>query len=554
MGSRRTCGGQGDARGRAAALACDPLLTGRARFALLVAYGVVNFLAFPHPIGDRVVDLGLLFGWLSPALLILGLSDQSPRAAAKTAFVAGTLAQSAILHWIYIVSVNYGHAAPAMGVLGVLGLGAHAGFFTATFAIGWALLGRRGMASPWAAALLWTVLEYARSAGQLGFPWAVIGYTQHANPMLLSLAAYTGVYGMSFSVVLVGATLAAIARDLRVARRPSKSSCVALAGAISIAAAGFLLRSAPDPGAATIRVAVLQGNIEQGVKWNPAWAERTLAIYEDLSRRAAAAGAELVVLPETAMPGALNSDPVLRDRMARLARETGVAYVVGGVAVEQRPGPRAVAFFDSAFAIQPDGSFGDRYDKSQLVPFGEFVPFGALLRSFFEATARGMATERVSPGPGPRALSISTSSASAAGVTAGVPICYELLFPDLTRRFVSDGAVLLLAITNDAWYGRTGAPYQFLAMTAVRSAENGVWTARAANTGVSAIIDSQGRVRSRTRIFERDLLVGDLPLRASPVGGTFYARHGDLFVYGCWVAMVALAVASAARKAREDER
>jgi apolipoprotein N-acyltransferase len=165
-----------------------------------------------------------------------------------------------------------------------------------------------------------------------------------------------------------------------------------------------------------------------------------------------------------------------------------------------------------------------------------------------------MATESVSRGSGPRALSIATPAASAASVTAGVPICYELLFPDLTRRFVRDGAVLLLAITNDAWYGRTGAPYQFLAMTAVRSAENGVWTARAANTGVSAIIDSRGRVRSRTRIFERDLLVGDLPLRVSPAGGTFYARHGDLFAYGCWMAIAALAVVSAARKAKEKKR
>ena len=535
-------------------MARDPLLIGRARFALLVAYGVANFLAFPHPIGERVLDLGLVCGWLSPALLILGLSGLSPRAAAKTGFVAGTLAQSAILHWIYVVSVSDGHAVPPMGVLGVLGMGAHAGLFTAVFAAGWTLLGRRGMASPWSAALLWTVLEYARSAGELGFPWAVIGYTQHANPLLLSWAAYTGVYGMSFAVVLVGATLAAIVRELRASRSLSKTPRVALAGVALIAVAGFMLRSAPDPDADTIRVAVLQGNIEQGVKWDPAWAERTLTAYEDLSRRAVEAGAEVVVFPETAMPGALNSDPILRDRMVRLARETGAAFVVGGVAVERRPGRPAPEFFVSAFVIQADGSFGERYDKSHLVPFGEFVPFRAWLRPFFEAIARGMATEGVSRGSGPRALSIATPAASAASLTAGVPICYELLFPDLTRRFVRDGAVLLFAITNDAWYGRTGAPYQFLAMTAVRSAENGVWTARAANTGVSAIIDSRGRVRSRTRIFERDLLVGDLPLRASPAGGTFYARHGDLFAYGCWVAIAALAVVSAARKAKEKKR
>jgi len=174
-------------------VARNPLLTNRTRLVLLAAYAVANFLSFPHPIGERVVDLGLLCGWLSPALLILGLAGQAPRAAAKTAFVAGTLAHSAILHWIYVVSVTYGHAAPPLGVIAVLGMGAHSGFFTAIFAAGWALLGRRGMASPWAAAALWVVVEYSRSAGPLGFPWAVIGYSQHTNPVLLSLAAYTGV-------------------------------------------------------------------------------------------------------------------------------------------------------------------------------------------------------------------------------------------------------------------------------------------------------------------------------------------------------------------------
>jgi apolipoprotein N-acyltransferase len=532
-------------------VASDSPLTARGRLALLVAYGVADFLSFPHPIGDRVIDLGLLFGWLTPAFLILALRGQSPRAAAKSGFIAGTLAQAAILHWIYVVSVRYGHAAPPMGVLGALGLGAHAGLFTALFALGWTLLERRGMASPWAAALLWTVLEYARSAGQLGFPWALIGYSQHANPILLALAAYTGVYGMSFTVALVGATLVDGIRDVRAMRRLSTSSRIALAGITAIAAVGYSLRAAPERGAPTIRVAVLQGNIDQGVKWNPERADQTVSIYEALSRRAAEVGAKIVVLPETAMPAALNVDPVLRARVARLARETDATYIVGGVAVESRPGGRALEFFDSAFVVEPDGSFGPRYDKSQLVPFGEFVPFSSLLRPFFEATARGMATENVSRGPGPRAIEIETPGPPAARLTVGVPICYELLFPDLTRRFVSDGAVMLLAITNDAWYGRTGAPYQFLAMTAVRSAEDGVWTARAANTGVSAIIDAQGRVRSATRIFERDLLVGDLPLRASPVGGTFYARHGDVFAYGCWIAVAALAARAAARRVIE---
>jgi len=112
---------------------------------------------------------------------------------------------------------------------------------------------------------------------------------------------------------------------------------------------------------------------------------------------------------------------------------------------------------------------------------------------------------------------------------------------------VHDGAGVLLALTNDAWYGRTGAPYQFLAMTAVRSAENRVWTARAANTGVSAIIDARGRVRERTGIFEEGFLVADVPVMSPPAGGTYYSRHGDHFVHACWLAGLAAVVASRRR-------
>ena len=138
-------------------------------------------------------------------------------------------------------------------------------------------------------------------------------------------------------------------------------------------------------------------------------------------------------------------------------------------------------------------------------------------------------------------------------MTVAMPICYELLFPDLVRRMVDQGAEALLAITNDAWYGRTGAPYQFLAMTAVRSAETRVWTARAANTGVSAIIDSRGRVREQTRIFERGLLVADVPLRPAPLGGSFYTRHGDVFAAACWIGSVWLG-AVAWRRSRRKAR
>jgi apolipoprotein N-acyltransferase len=291
-----------------------------------------------------------------------------------------------------------------------------------------------------------------------------------------------------------------------------------------------------------VRVGVLQGNIDQAVKWSPSWAERTLAIYEDLTRRAAAAGAQIVLWPETAVPGSPDGAPELAARLAALARETRTTLVVGAVGVEwdgERP-----RYHDSAFLYDPEGRSIARYDKAHLVPFGEYVPLRDLLGHFVEALARGVADTDVSAGSGPRALvlPVGGSPAPGAALTAGVPICYELLFPDLVRRFVQDGAEVLLAITNDAWYGRTGAPYQFLAITALRSAENRVWTARAANTGVSAVIDAGGRVREATRIFERDLRVADLELRPPPLGGSFYTRHGDWFAAACWAGSLWAAV------------
>ncbi len=273
----------------------------------------------------------------------------------------------------------------------------------------------------------------------------------------------------------------------------------------------------------------MQGNIDQGQKWDPEAAVRTLTLYEELTREAAARGAVLVLWPETAAPGfpepvppGLGSNP-LRDRLRRLSEETGVVLVAGALGGE----PSAAR--DSAFVFAPGVPGWQRYDKSHLVPFGEYLPFRRFIGGFVNAIARGSASTDVQAGPGPRALEIPELA------SVGVPICYELLFPDLVRRFRADGAELLLAITNDAWYGRTGAPYQFLAITALRSAESGVWTARAANTGVSALIDGRGRVREQTKIFERDVLVADVPTRTGPP--TLYARVGDRLIWMCWGAV-----------------
>jgi apolipoprotein N-acyltransferase len=535
-------------------------VTRRARAGWLAGHAVVTFLSFPHPLAGFVLDLGAFASWLGPACLLLGLRGLAPGVAARAAFAAGLAAHAAIFHWIQIVTVTYGHAPALVGPLAVLLLALYPAAFVAAFGAGAALLARPGAPaatpSPWLAAALWAALDHGRSFVLTGFPWAVLGYAQHRNPALLALAPWTGVVGLSFVVALGGAALAdAWAARAAGGRAAPRRAAAALAAVVLVHAAGALdaAREAGDAGLPRLRVAVAQGNVDQGVKWSPEWGERTLALYEDLTRRAVALGAQVVLWPETAVPGSPDRFPALADRLAALARETGAALVVGALGFEQTPA--GTRFWDSAFAWSPDGRFVGRYDKAHLVPFGEYVPMRGLLGRFVEALARGTADTDVSRGPGPRALAIplAPGAGRAGGVTAGVPICYELLFPDLVRRFAADGAEALFAITNDAWYGRTGAPHQFLAITALRAAESRLWTARAANTGVSALIDHRGRVRARTDIFERDVRVGEIVLRPPPHGGSFYVRHGDWFARTCG-AVAAIALLVAARRTRAARR
>jgi apolipoprotein N-acyltransferase len=517
------------------------------RLAFLGGYAIASFASFPHPLGDRVVDLGGWVAWLAPALLLLGLQGLAPRRAAALGFAAGLAAHAAILHWIYVVTVVYGHAPPVVGWLAPVALALYIAGFTGAFGAGIAWLARRGLASPWAAALWWTCLDHLRSFLLTGFPWATLGYAQHANGALVGLAAWTGVYGLSFVTVLGGAALAQVVRERRLRAGPLLAAGVVAAAHLP----GLLAGADPERGEGRIRVAVLQGNIDQGVKWDPQWFERTLSIYEELSRQAATRGAELIVWPESALPVGLDGERSagLRGRLGSLARELEAGLVLGGVGLDLGPDQRPSAYYDSAFVVAPDGRFLERYDKAHLVPFGEYVPFQRELGRLLRAVARGIAAIGVTPGTGPRSLALPRPDGAPA-VSAGVPICYELIFPDLVRRFVRDGAGMLLAITNDAWYGRTGAPFQFLAITAVRSAETRVWTARAANTGVSAFIDARGRVRSRTRIFERGLLVEDVPYRPPPIGGSFYTRHGDVFAATCWIGIAVLGFVGWARSRR----
>ena len=284
------------------------------------------------------------------------------------------------------------------------------------------------------------------------------------------------------------------------------------------ASQGDLLRAGTP-----IRVALVQGNVAQGQKWDPAFEDRIYRRYLALSRDAVARGATLVMWPESATPFIFEEHPAA-EAMRLLARETGARLFVGSDQVERGAKPR---YYNSAFLIQPTGSVGGIYRKMHLVPFGEYVPLESIL-SF-----AGPLVEQVGGFAPGQTLTVFRVREGA--FTTG--ICYEAVFPELSREAVQRGSQLLTSITNDAWFGRSSAPWQHLAMARMRSVETGRYLARAANTGVSAIVDPYGRVVQPTPLFEETVSVGEVRFLD---GTTLYVRIGDVVPWAGLVVAIGL--------------
>jgi apolipoprotein N-acyltransferase len=271
-----------------------------------------------------------------------------------------------------------------------------------------------------------------------------------------------------------------------------------------------------------IRVAVVQGNVAQDEKWNPALRDEIIGRYISMTRQATAQGATFIIWPESSFPVYFEED--LRGHLVRrLARETGATLLIGSDQIERvRPdaSPDALdnRLYNAAFLVKPDGSLGPVYRKMHLVPFGEYVPMQRLL--FFVGPIVD-AVSNFTPGDRPVLLPVGDRLVSTA-------ICYEVIYGSLIRRFVRDGSELLTTITNDAWYGWSSAAYQHWDQAAMRAIENGRYLARAANTGVSGFVDPYGRVLQKSKLFEQAVLVGDVRLSRAR---TLYTSCGDLIAW-----------------------
>jgi len=478
------------------------------RIALAAGAGLLSAAAFPP------LDWGAL-AFVALVPFFLALAGARGWRAATAGYVYGLAFFLAAIPWVVNTMTVYGRLPLALSLLALLLLVGVLAAYAAAFAVllgeGEARLRLPEWLLPVVAAGLWAGLEVARTFLFSGFPWALLGYTQYRQPTLRLLAALLGVYGISALLVLVNAALARLLLTLRTGHRRQGLVAAGLAGIALLATAGYAHGVWRDPtGGEPRTIALLQGNIDQAIKWDEQFQAATLEIYERLARRAAAQRPALIVWPETAVPFFLRYEPVLGERVLRLSRELDTPMLVGS--------PDAGAdrlLYNTAFLVSAEGAIGERYDKRHLVPFGEYVPLRPLL--FF--------VDKLVVGIGEFGRGLRATVFQVGGLAFGATICYEVIFPGEVRDLVRAGAQLLVNITNDAWFGRSGAPRQHLAMAALRAVENGSYLVRAANTGISAIIGPGGAIQAASGLFTEAVLTGQVRPRQRE---TFYTRTGGV--------------------------
>jgi len=500
-----------------------PLLDVPRSLGLAAVSGALLACTFPK------VDFGPL-AWIALVPLLLAVLGHGPRAAFRIGWVAGVVFFLATLYWLVLTIGTYTNLSPLVSVGPLILLCAFLALAFGTFAAGCELARRNGAELALVAPPLWVLMEWVRTYILGGFPWVSLGYSQYRATYLVQFVELTGVYGLSALVVLVNVVVYGAVRRWLSGEAPSTRGMLAVTGLLVALVAGGYWRVqeiAALPVVGSMRVGFIQGNVAQDVKWDPAYQASTIDHYEKLTTAAAADGAELVVWPEAAAPFFFQEEGELRTRILDLARRLKIWLVVGSPAFSLEG--RTLLMHNRAYLVGPDGRADQSYDKMELVPFGEYVPLKSLF-FFVDKVVEGVGDFRAGTAP----VVFRTPRGN-----FGALICYEGIFPNLTRQFVHDGADFLLNITNDAWFGRTSAPYQHLAMATLRAVENRVPLVRVANTGFSAMVDADGTIRWRTGLFESAWRVDTV----SWVGvTTLYARFGDFFVYGCLAVLVLVVV------------
>jgi apolipoprotein N-acyltransferase len=446
-------------------------------------------------------------------------------------WLTGFVASTGILYWVILAMHHYGGIPISISLIILVSLTLYLSLYVGAFAALLRLLQKKTQWSPIILAPpLWVSLEYLRSNLLTGFPWENLGYSQYAALPVIQIVDVTGVYGVSFLVVLVNSLVSVGIERVRQTGRTPRRVVFVLAVVLGLLCSYGFMRihqenhriSAQIP----IKIGIAQGNIDQSLKWKIAYQQKTLRTYQNLTEELAKRRPDLVIWPETAVPFFFPLDQTLSPIVQEIPSQAGFYLLFGSPFYWETE--NQIRYLNSAFLLSPEGTIEGRYDKIHLVPFGEYVPLRRFL-PFIEPLVESVG-DLVSGSETVGSVLFPLPSGR-----FGVLICYEIIFPDLNRRYIQRGADFLITITNDAWFGRTSAPFQHFSMATFRAVENRVFVARAANTGISGIIDSTGRVVLQTDIFSRRAVAGEIFLRGTE---TIYTRFGDVFAHACLVCSI----------------
>jgi len=512
---------------------------------LALGTGILLFLSFPGAVGLWPL------AWIALVPLLLALRDVRPKTAARLGLLAGMVHYITLLYWITIVLGRYGNLSLWVSIPALLLLALYMTGYLVLFCIfvnrAWKY---QEILVVWLAPLLWVGLDYIRSFLFSGFPWQDLGYSQYKALLLIQTADLAGHYGVTFHIVLVNSLTALLFvlwsasrstdqnREQIMALRLRRAWFYAVLPALSLVLAvlGYNViryRQVSEIAAERpkMKIGIVQGSVEQNLKWSPAMRLNTIDIYTELSEQALTSESlppELLVWPETALPFLIDDNPYFRRLQKSFFTKHKVWLLSGApyyqkIAAGEDTRKNEYLSYNSAYLFTPDGEIEGRYDKQHLVPFGEYVPLSNYL-----------------PLPGPLVENVGNFSRGKPGrplscqdAAIGVLICFESIFPKLARDWTHKGANLLVNITNDGWYGRSSAPWQHLSMAVFRAVENRRSLVRSANTGVSAAIDPLGRITGASPLFQPFYLVRDMPLLQMK---TIFVRFGHYFGLICFLA------------------
>ena len=470
--------------------------------------GVLSFACFPE------ANQGYL-AWIALVpLVVFTLMCRRSAEAFFGGFACGAIQFFSLLPWIPRVLSHYGGLSPALAWL----LYALMTALLACYPASACLLARLCMNASgermiFVLPLAWVAMEYSRNYTPFGgFPWLLAGYSQTNNLAVIQIADLAGVYGVSFLVLWVNTAIAwFILRPLH--GRPALWVLASSAAVVLMCVwYGRVSLGRWQYPAADHTAALLQGNLSLDEP-EAVLAQKYREGYVNMADRLQHSKTDLLVLPESPSPSSFQYEVDYRSAMQQLARRFPFGMVLNNISYSDLGVERG--YFNSAFFIGPDGEETARYDKIHLVPFGEYIPLKRLF-SFAQTI-----TKDVSDFQEGREYAV----AQVAGRPVNAIICFEAIFPELSRRFAARGSELIINLTNDAWYGDSSAPYQHLAMARWRAVETRRYLLRATNSGISAIVEPTGRIQSSTPLFTEDICIGRFAFLNQK---TAYTRSGDV--------------------------